>query len=111
MRSSVCKMRKDAPSIVGIESGLQFDQRHDFQIARPRFLHRGNGFRIGPERLERQRLVMRDGGEQQAHCVGYGEAHGREHGGSISLDLAVNTGLDERVGSRALHCNAFGLTL
>ena len=47
MRSSVCKMGKDAHSIGRIENGLPISQSHGFQYTRPRRFHRSAGRDVG----------------------------------------------------------------
>jgi hypothetical protein len=70
----------------------------------PRFRHCGNRFRVRSQGLERQRLVMRDPREQQAHGIGHRQPHCGENRRGFGLYGAIDTGLNECVCGHVCRC-------
>jgi hypothetical protein len=50
---------------------------------------------------------MRNAGQHQPHRIRDRQPDRGKHGGSLSLNGAIDAGLDKSVCSHALHCNAW----
>lgn len=74
-------------------------------------MHCSNCFGIRAQRLEWQRLVMRNPREEQAHGVRHGQPHRGKHSRGLFLDGTIDAGLDESICSRVLQHDAVGVGL
>ena len=68
-----------------------------------RLFDRSASFGIGHFELQRKRLIDSDTVEQQAHCIGGRQPHGRQRLGRLCLELIVQSDMEHR--AVCVHAN------
>jgi hypothetical protein len=68
------------------------------QLTPARDFHRGDGFGVGIERLERQGLFRRDAHQQQAEGIGNGESDFLQRRRGFPLGAIVDAGANDGIG-------------
>ncbi len=82
---------------VRIQACEQLPRRADgHKLAAPGRLHRLDGFLVGDERLERQRLLLNDLDHHHAERIRHREAHGAQHVSGFILNFFVDAGTNNK---------------